>query len=214
MINNIPTYLISCDEFAERKKEAFKALERANVKFNYWRGLHGVSSGIATTKVYNYHNNGMPYYISPGATSLIINHLFLYQHCLSNQYEQVVILEDDVQFEEGWQDKMKNMLLELPKNYDLVYLGWLHEGHERKYEHYKHCLYNKINDCIFGTHALLISRKGLKILIETLRVIEKPLDIQIYEKSIPHMNYFLCFPSIVTQKSQKKDKDKIWETTI
>lgn len=214
MINNIPTYLISCDEFTGRRKETSKHLKENNINFTYWRGIHGVNSGITTTKIYNYFSNGIPYYISQGATSLLINHLFLYQHCLLNNYDQVVILEDDIKLENNWKYRLESVLCDLPKDYDIVYLGWLYEGHNRKYDHFKNCLYNNINDCIFGTHAMLISKKGLKILIDTNRVIEKPLDIQIYEKSIPHMKYFLCFPSIISQKSQNTNLNSIWKTTI
>lgn len=214
MINNIPTYLIACDEFPERKKAAFDHLNQNGVDFKYWRGLHGKKSGITTTIPNNHYPDGRPYYNGAGCLSLILNHLFLYQHCLLSNHEQVVILEDDVTLEANWKERMTKMMEVLPKDYDIVYLGWVYEGHNRKYQHYKDCLYNQINDCIFGTHALLISKKGLQILANNTRKLQKPVDVEIYENSIPKMKYYLCHPSIITQKSQSKQKDKIWISTV
>jgi GR25 family glycosyltransferase involved in LPS biosynthesis len=216
MINNIPTFLIACDELADRKNATFEHLYKNNVDFTYWRGFYGNGSGIATSKVYYYENEdeSSGVYITPNGVSLCLNHLFLYQHCLANNYEQVVILEDDVNLEDKWQERMYSMLENLPNDYDIVYLGWCHEKHERKYKHVADCLYNEINDCIFGTHALLISKNGLKILSETLRKIEKPIDVSICYNSLAHMKYFLCYPSIITQKSQSEPQDKIWESSL
>lgn len=214
MINNMPTYIIGCDEMPERKQFALNQLKENNINFTYWRGLYGRTSGLSTTLVHNYWPDGKPYYINPSMISLSLNHLFLYQHCLTNNYEQVVILEDDFQLENGWRNRMATMLSCLPKDYDMVYLGWLYEGHKRKYKHVVDCLYNEVDDCIFGTHAMLISNKGLKILAETNRSYDKPLDVSIYFKSLPKMKYFVCHPSIITQKSQQKEKNKIWDTSL
>jgi GR25 family glycosyltransferase involved in LPS biosynthesis len=214
MINNIPTYLIGCDELSERKQITFDHLKENNVNFNYWRGLYGRNSGLMTTIVHNYWPDGRPYYISPGIASLTLNHLFLYQHCLVNNYEQVVVLEDDVHLENGWQEKMSSMLKNLPKDYDMVYLGWCHEGQGRNLKHVSDCLYNQVDGCVFGTHALLISKKGLKILIDHNRILEKPIDVQICLWSLPRMKYFVCYPSLITQKSQWKEKERIWVTSL
>jgi hypothetical protein len=116
--------------------------------------------------------------------------------------------------ENNWKEKMISMFKQLPEDYDMVYLGWCHEGHERNFKNYKGILYNEVDDCIFGTHALLISKKGLKILIDNNRILEKPLDIQIYLLSIPKMKYFVCYPSLIKQKSQLVEKEKIWHTTL
>lgn len=210
MIDNIPTFLIGCDELPERKQSAIKQLQDNNIEFTYWRGLHGNSSGISTTVPNSYYPDGTPYYCEPFTVSLVINHIFLYQHCLINNYEQVIILEDDFELTPDWKSKMTNMLEVLPSDYDLVYLGWLHEGHPRTYKHYKDCLHHEIDDCIFGTHALLFSKNGLKIASENTRVLKNPIDIDICYNSMPKMNYFLCYPTIIEQKSQVTERQEIW----
>lgn len=211
MINNIPTYVIGCDELPERKQSALNQLQENNIQFQYWRGLYGKSSGISTTIPNSYWPDGRPYYGRPSNLSLCLNHLFLYQHCLLNNHDQVVILEDDFQLTNDWKERMTNMIQVLPADYDMVYLGWIHEGHNRKLKHFADCLHNQIDDCIFGTHALLISKNGLKILADNTRILQKPIDIQIYESSIPKMKYYLCLPCIITQKSQSQNQDQIWK---
>jgi len=215
MINNIPTFLISCDELRDRKNAACQYFASQNVNITYWRGFYGNGSGIYTSRVWHYLSDDPSsyVYITPNMAALYVNHLFLYQHCLANDYEQVIVLEDDAHLEDNWRERMTNMMNVLPKDYDMVYLGWCHEGHERTYKHVVDCLYNEINDCIFGSHALLISRNGLKILCETARVLEKPIDVSIYLNSIPKMKYFLCYPSIITQKSQNASHE-LWKTTL
>lgn len=214
MINGIPTYLIGCDELPERKKFAFEHLQSHGVDFKYWRGLYGRTSGLMTTIIHNYWPDGRPYYISPGIASLTLNHLFLYQHCLLNNYDQVVVLEDDVHLEDEWREKMTSMMRFLPQDYDMVYLGWCHEGQGRSFKHVASYLYNDVNGCVYGTHAMLISKKGLKILIDHNRILERPIDVQICLWSLPLMKYYVCYPNLISQRSQWKEKDRMWVTSL
>lgn len=203
MIKDIPTYVIYCEEIGRRPKiEAH--LKENGVDAKFWRGIHGTTWGIRSNRPSSYYPDGTPWYMHPGQVSLVINHVMLYQHCLLSGYEHVVILEDDAKLMPDWREKFQHVIDTVPSNYDMVYLGWIEEGNNRTGVPYKGSPFLKHymnGGCLFGTHALLLSRSGLKKLFETNQIASKHIDIQIWERTIPSMNYLACQPSLVSQMS-------------
>lgn len=207
---DIPAYVIACDdtpEMQKRRDHALKHLEPLGVK--QWRGIHGRTWGLATTHTYDEDNPGTGYTISPGHVALNISHVMLWQHCLVNGYKDVLVFEDDA-YVKNWERLFEAIKAcrELD-NVDLVYLGWIKEGHPRKL--------TKCGDWFasfeirdgppYGTHAMYIRSGGLRHLRETNQIAWAHIDTQIWKRSLAGINFLVCDPPLVDQFSQTGEWD-------
>lgn len=208
-LKDIPAYVIGCDEF-NRKEITLSHLEKHGANVKYFRGIHGTTWGLKTILPGDRYPDGSPWYMSTGCVALVVNQMMLIQHCILSDYENVIIFEDDAYFPVGASEQINEVLNDLPKDYDVIYLGWLHEGHNRTMKQIKGRLHNQVNDCIFGTHAMLYSKKGLRKVFDTNQAAQKPWDIALWERALPKLNYYVCYPSIVTQRSKQGD----WNSTL
>jgi glycosyl transferase family 25 len=55
--------------------------------------------------------------------SLHLKHLYLYRLMLSENYEEVLVLEDDVILSDNFMKKLTDYMTQLPKDYDMLFIG-------------------------------------------------------------------------------------------
>jgi GR25 family glycosyltransferase involved in LPS biosynthesis len=55
--------------------------------------------------------------------SLHLKHLYLYRLMLSENYEEVLVLEDDVILSDNFMKKLTEYMTQLPKDYDMLFIG-------------------------------------------------------------------------------------------
>lgn len=120
-----------------------------------------------------------------GALGNFISHVVTYQNIINKNYENYIILEDDVGFKEEPEEGLKKLKLiieNLPKNYDYISLDYRNSSEEciskRKYNKFEiKEQYNQIykESKIFykmipqwGASAKIISKKGIKKIIASL----------------------------------------------
>jgi GR25 family glycosyltransferase involved in LPS biosynthesis len=89
-------------------------------------------------------------------------HIKTWKQFLSTTDEMCIIFEDDVVFEPNFSKKLKVIIDNLPKDFDLVFLGCAscQSNNNKKINKY----FNK-PAIATGTHAYIISRKGAEILL-------------------------------------------------
>lgn len=55
--------------------------------------------------------------------SLHLKHLYLYRLMLSENYEEVLVLEDDVILSDNFMKKLTEYMTQMPKDYDMLFIG-------------------------------------------------------------------------------------------
>ena len=55
--------------------------------------------------------------------SLHLKHLYLYRLMLSDNYEEVLVLEDDVILSDNFMKKLTEYMTQMPKDYDMLFIG-------------------------------------------------------------------------------------------
>jgi len=75
-------------------------------------------SGIVGVDVYRPGLNR-----TAGAYGILLTHIKIIEDAISKLYDSIVILEDDVTFIDGFQEKFESKIAELPEDWDLLYLG-------------------------------------------------------------------------------------------
>jgi glycosyl transferase family 25 len=106
--------------------------------------------------------------LTKGEIGCYLSHVHLLKKAL-NSKKPVLILEDDAKIEVDTLNKIKKVIENPPKDWDLIFLGYNY------YEEYS--TFKQIN-YLHGTHAYLINTKNLtKAKIDSLLPIEKPYDV-------------------------------------
>ena len=210
-----PTYCIYCREIGKRREVAQRHFTQQGVNVDFFEGVHGKTFKLRKTEACTVDGKRNDWFISPGHIGLCLSHWALWSHIWHAGHKEAIVLEDDAFFKTGFLEQFRKVYKSLPDDWDLVYLGWLHD-HPRAKIKIKHNVYKLMEGCPFGTHAMLIRRSGIRKLLDTIRPSNAHIDVAISKHSLPHLNWYVVDPSIVTQRSQQgqQNKDKIWKPSV
>lgn len=187
-------YLINMDKDIDRLNKVKKECDIVDIKFERFPGIKitdlskNILDKYIPKKVQKYGTNGM--------MGCGLSHLFLWQDALNKNYKNILVLEDDVFFTDDFNEYFKNVIEELPKDYDILYLG------------YKDTICNPPKDTSFNyiykpifpllTHAMIISNEGLKKLLKNITKIDDHID-WIIAKNEKKLNIYVSLKKIVNQ---------------
>lgn len=125
----------------------------------------------------------------------------LFIECLERGYENVLVLEDDFRVLEDLNIYMPLCLEQLPKNYDLLYLG----GYVIRPFVRKHSENLLVLDKILTTHAICYSKKAMQLLLpifaeQSANPMDKtPIDMVILNRVLCNQNSYITYPLLVSQ---------------
>ena len=206
MIDIPPIYCIWNREIPRREttEPHFKAM---GINATFFEGIYGKGFRVRAAEPTSMQPNGDPWYISQGHIGLCLSHYMVWSHIWHAGHEEAIVLEDDAFFGATFHNDYRDFRRRLPADWDMAYLGWLHSGHDRVMKQVNGRVHT-LEGCPFGTHALLIRRSGIRILLDTQRVMMQHIDINIDQLSLPHMKTYVAYPSLVTQRSQNGKTDK------
>jgi GR25 family glycosyltransferase involved in LPS biosynthesis len=128
------------------------------------------------------------------------SHLSVLEH--SYDYKQFMVLEDDAMFLEGITDAMGLWEFDLPKDWDMLYLGCSPQSPQQKHSDF---LY-KITEAKC-THAIIWHNRvgGAIDYILAHKDEIKKFDRYLMEVIQPKFNCFCIYPMLVTQRESKSN---------
>jgi GR25 family glycosyltransferase involved in LPS biosynthesis len=188
----------------------------SGIRATFFEGIYGKGFKVGAAEPHSKKPDGTDWYISQGHVGLCLSHYMVWSHIWHCGVEEAIVLEDDAYFSPTFHQEFHMAHKNLPNDWQMCYLGWLHRGHDRDKEKVRENIYKINQGCPFGTHAILIRRDGIRILLDTQRVMRDHIDINIWKRSLPHIRTYYVFPSIVAQRSQngKKQKPKEFRPTV
>ncbi|HQI44889.1 MAG TPA: glycosyltransferase family 25 protein, partial [Bacteroidales bacterium] len=203
------TFCITLRETPKRQEAAQKYFKEINWPVEFFKGIHGESFGLKST-IPNYNKlPGREYFITQGAIGCLLSHLMLWNVLIYQPEDEFLILEDDIKLADDFSDRYKKFRKELPDDWQIVYLGHLIPG-GLKEKGIIHISENVIVCKPMCTHAYMVKKSALKILIETNQLAWSPLDIQIIERSLPKLKHYAVKDPLITQQSVLNIKDETW----
>lgn len=104
--------------------------------------------------------------------SLCLKHIFVFKDVIENNYDNVVVFEDDIILDDNFSEKLSDYTNQLPKTYDILWIGSCCNLHANLVPDIN--VYKK--DSSRCTHAYLISRKGCESMINNLQLLNFPID--------------------------------------
>ena len=214
----MPVYVLHCDELPARTAGVRAHMDARGIDATYYRGFHGKTWGLRTVLEYDKGK-----VISPGHVGLNLGVWALWQHIHlgtagdhtgrrdgPGPNDPVIIFEDDVTLPELFASQLVDLEIQLRYDFpdwDLVFLG-LAEVEPR--------VWHKVTERIgkpdsrlcrlsdpFGTHAIMLRRRALPILLDNMTAAQRNLDQQLYERVLKPglLKWCAVLPSIVGQRT-------------
>jgi GR25 family glycosyltransferase involved in LPS biosynthesis len=128
--------------------------------------------------------------------SLVLKHIEIIKNIIKNNYNSVLVLEDDVKFVDNFTEKFNEYIKELPDNWDICWVGSCCNLHANIIEG-KHIYRENGSRC---THAFIISLNGANKILSELKYVNDCSD-WFYNKVIEkfNLNNFWMEPSLIHQ---------------
>lgn len=135
---------------------------------------------------------------SIGMISCFLSHIQVWKEGIHNQYDSIIVLEDDVFMNEDFSEQLSNVLNSLPEDYDFAFLGYYkHTTNKIDYidnEHWQLC------SSWHGAHCYLINLKSMKDKIYLFNDMKYQIDFQIrYLSNKNNINTYFLKDSIAHQ---------------
>lgn len=131
-----------------------------------------------------------------GEYGLNLTHIKLLKEAIKNNYDNVLIFEDDIEFM-GNYEFIHSFLNQVPSDWDIIYLGGNHIQSPIKVSHNIGLVVKT-----YTTHALIINSRVFKFLIDKLEEHSAQLDV-IYTSL--DLKAYTFIPSLVTQRISFSD---------
>lgn len=188
-------FCINLDRREDRMLMAEKELKKFNIEFERFSAVDG---NTLVKEDYTTNPN-----IPVGHIGCTLSHARLISICKERGYKKVLILEDDVIFSDNFEINFADYVKEIPKNWDMFYLGGNHNFHMGQ----KLRMVSKhIGKChsTFSTHAYAISENMFDEAIEVLSKGEKQVDVY-YSEIQKRRHIYTIYPGIANQRADYSD---------
>lgn len=204
---NLPKiFCLTLKDTPKRKEYAENHFKQNGLDVEFFEGINGSTFGLRTIIPYRDDDpNGPDYFIKQGRIGCLLSHLMLWKTLLHNSYDEILILEDDIQLPNNFIEKFQELKNKLPNDWQYVFVG--------------HCCLApsehqiKIAEGIvvtdtppMCTHAYMVKKTSLLTLIETNSQAWAAVDIQIQKKTLKQLKYYIFEPAIVEQVSLLKQR--------
>lgn len=189
-------YLINMDQDTKKLEDVKKECKKFNINFERFSGINPLK--LSEEELEKYVTKNCKNMCSNGLIGCGISHIKIYEKALENYYKNILILEDDVYFTNDLYEILDNVMKNLPEDYDILYLGCSglckkKELYDLDYSLIFHLFsknkkqinneYIHIPKFALSTHAMIISNKGCRKLLNVIGKINTHIDFIIASKS-------------------------------
>lgn len=183
---------INLDRRVDRNDNIINELNKYGIISNRISAIDG-----SVAEIPDYWNN------SKGSYGCLISHLNIIRHAKDMKYDNILILEDDVVFNEDINLIFESYFNEVPNDWDILYFSGNHN---------EHCGYtvDKISEKVikckmtYSTHSYCINSKFYDTLISTLENSNKPIDVT-YSDMQKNYNFYSFYPGLTSQRNDYSD---------
>lgn len=193
----IRTFCLTLPESPDRAVKAAAHFKSVGLHaFQFFHGLHAEKAGLATVHPYEVDHPGSGFRMGYKPTGIWLAHVMLWSALTLVHEDHFLILEDDAKFTDGWHARFTQALRDAPPDFDMLYIGSC-------------CCKGKPQTQIKGevfdlkyplcTHAYVVAKKALPVLLSTTRKAYAPIDIAMTFHSHPQMKIFTVLPRLVDQ---------------
>ena len=134
-----------------------------------------------------------------GCAGCLLSHLKAIRHARRSSFKKILLLEDDIQFVGGVQEKFEALASQIPDDWKMLYFGGNEKGRQTQVDNN----IVRISDMLM-THAVAVNCDLFDELIGILNKMEAPVDVCYTRIQKAHPCYAL-YPYLAWQRSGWSD---------
>lgn len=190
------TFCLTLPESPHRKEAARVHFEERGLRVEFFDGIHAEKFGLRTVHPYEIDHPGTDYKMGPSSVGNCLSQIMLWGALSVLWDDHFLVLEDDARFQPDWHKRMIGAMNDVPQDFDMLYIGSC-------------CTQTKnplrVKGDVFTvhwpmcTHAYIVARKAIPVLLATQRKIYAPIDISLSLHSLPLLKVYTVLPRIVDQ---------------
>jgi len=162
---------------------------------------HKISAERVSAVVGSKMNLNFPPEIKEGAVGCSLSHLHIMKMAKQLNLDNYLVLEDDVQFIDNFNEMLDIIMKQLPDDWDMLYLGGQHI-HGRNIERITDNVYKC--EYTLTTHSFAVKNTVYDLFIDKLIDITKPCDVHFAEEH-KNINAYVCIPHLTWQRKGFSD---------
>ena len=186
-------YCINLDRRTDRWEECKIEFEKHNLNVKRYSAFDGKNLPIIDG-------------LTPGNVGAIYSHRALLEYAKNNKFNNILILEDDVQFHENLKELFDLYIKELPEDWDILFFGanhsenniWMREPLIKISDHV--CKIIKS----YANHCYVVNETAYDLLINSLSKKNKPNDVLVADAQ-QKLNCYLFRPHLAWQRPSYSD---------
>lgn len=204
--NRIDRYKNMIDRFIQQGLIKSTDMAVARREFMEKFRFEAVMGGSVDHRQLNFGERKKP--LNNGEIGCFLSHTTLFEMAKENNWDKLLILEDDARFEIDFERKFSEAIKEVPDDWDMLYLGQWNYDHQvnggnavggktyaLKEQIGKYVW--KANGC-WLTHAYAVRQKALDYLIDNTKILYSSVDNVLSD--IQHeLNVYAIHPNIINQ---------------
>ena len=208
-LNQNNVFVINLERRKDRLKHVNNQLQKYNIKYTRFNAFDGKRLHQYKNEIDLYINKSSNIMKNNGQIGCSLSHLKLWEKVVEKKMKHALIFEDDVIILDNFNERLKNIIKELPDDYNFVLLGGnIMRGSIIDGKQYilQGVNYPEFNWCL---HSYLINYKfAEKLLIDIKRnKLNKTIDSHLSYDVYPHNKYYIS--SLPITKQDKKFKTDI-----
>ena len=182
------TYVINMENRPDRMERSSVRLKDLGIEFERFSAVDGKNE--------ERHPNLMP-----GEVGCYKSHFNILSDAKLNNYESILVLEDDVVFVDDFMDKFFEGWINLPDDWDMVYLGCNHKKpFTRINRHIVKCNF------AYTTSAMIIRKKAYDKMLEATTHMHRQIDVVFAEmQAAGQLNAYAFHPWLMYQEDGWSD---------
>lgn len=195
-------FCLVCPEITGEQERAKAYFDSIGLPVEFIQGIHGATSGLVTTHLYEVDHPGSGYKVGTKISALCLSHILAWTACSVLPDDTFLILESDAKFIPDWKARLEQAVADLPPDWDMLYVGSCNcDGKPR--EHVKGDVYRMSaanpHDAPQCTHAILYNKKAIPVVLRTQRKIYTGIDLSLIYQTLPLLNVYVVLPRIAEQ---------------
>lgn len=194
-MNHPRAFCIAMDSRWPTRQAHFASVGLTAERFH---AFDGAASGLVATIPYDVDKPGTRYVINAKGVGMAISHIALWTALFHApaQEDSWMIVEDDALFDADWSPRLCAAIAALPTDWDMVFLGSCN-CNDKAQTLISANLYDvRYPSC---THAYMVRRKALPILLATNKRVYAPIDCSLVLNSFPILRVYTILPRIAAQ---------------
>lgn len=188
---------IECQELSLSMMRNREHLKKRGINASFIQGIHGETFGVLPSRPYNVDRPGTGQLTPISQVGLTLSHYMAWQVCHHLPDEEFMILEDDAKFPEDWSERLHVAMTDLPDDWEIFLIGSSGSWDKEKTHVCGDVWEVRYPFC---THAYMIKRIALPMLLTCCRDATTKIDLLLIREAYPKLRVYTMLPRLVDQR--------------